>query len=362
MVLSYQSLSKIITGAQPMILSAVDLDKLIQPASLDVPVGKKCYRVSVSVSPSKNRPVSSLLKRFSFYDFEVKSEGAMLEKSMTYIIPLGIELSLANQFRATFSPKSTTGRNDVFVRVLTEDGEEFDQTSFGYSGMLYLEVTPLSFGIKIYPSQCLTQMRVEDGSNQILSDEELSILHSEHGIVRNEEGEPIPAVIENGALYLHLNLASRKTPIGYASVENPESIAHTGVKGKDSKNKFWRELLLSEHNDLTLTPNSFSLLYTKERIVIPSCVAATMQEYSVGMGEFRTHYAGFFDPGFGGDKGTYGVLEFRPHTLSVCLRDGQAVCRMVFYKVDQVPEMLYSAMGNYVHVGPNLPKNIEGSW
>lgn len=362
MVLSYQSLKSLIEGVKPMIRSSHPLTSCIQPSSLDVPLSEHCHCVSVSVSPSKDRPVDLLLKRFSLYSFDIKPEGALLQRNLTYIIPLDIELALSDQFRATFSPKSTTGRNDVFVRVLTETGEEFDQTSFGYQGKLYLEITPLSFHCMVYPQGTLTQMRIEDSVNGTLSDEELSILHSRYGLVRDSSGEPIDPVIEGGALYLHLNLRSGNLPVGYSSVNNPESVIRLGSKAVDAKNEFWYPLRLSSHGDLTLSPNSFSLLHTKERIVIPECVAATMKEYSVGMGEFRTHYAGFFDPKFGGEKGTYGVLEFRPHTLSVCLRDNQAVCKMVFQKVDQIPELLYTESGTYTNTGPSLPKNIDGKW
>jgi|SRR3989344_1740672 len=361
MVLCYQSLQKIIEGAKPMIHSAHSLEKHIQPASIDVPVSDRCFRVSVSALPSHGRLMTSLLKRFKMYEFEIKKEGALLEKGMTYIIPLDMNLSLSEQFQAKFSPKSTIGRNDLFVRTITENGEEFDVTEFGYNGPLYLEVTPLSFHSTLYPFVPLNQMRIIDNKSISLSDEELAILHSKFGIVRDREGRPIEALIKNNSLYLHLDLSDKAQTAGYESLKNPEQSIHIGRKEVDDKDEFFRRIKSTPHGDVICHPDSFYLLYTKERIVIPPCVCATLEEYSVNMGEFRSHYAGFFDNGFGGEIGTCGVLEFRPRDLPVTLYDDQLICRMTFYRTDEIPNKLYQVGANsYTGCGPRLAKNFIG--
>ena len=196
MVLCYQSLKKIMSGVDPMIHCPENfVDKCLQPASLDIPLSDRCYRVSVSALPNNGHTMTELLNRFKMYDFELKPEGGLLERGMTYILPLSVNLSLNEQFRASFSPKSTTGRNDVFGRVITENGKTFDMTTSGYNGQLYIETTPLSFHSVVYPFESLTQMRISTLDSQCLSSEELAILHSQYGIVRDKNGETTNAVI-----------------------------------------------------------------------------------------------------------------------------------------------------------------------
>jgi len=216
MVLCHQSLKKIIDGLNPMIHFPENLlEKCLQPASLDIPLSDRCYRVSVSSLPNNGHTMSELLKRFTMYDFELKKEGGLLEKGMTYVLPLSVKLSLSEQFKAMFSPKSTTGRNDVFARVITESGKTFDSTVFGYNGQLYLEATPLSFHCMVYPSESLTQMRLTTANDSRLSNEELAVLHSEYGIVRDQNGDVADAVIGDNSLYLHLDLSNGAPTAGH---------------------------------------------------------------------------------------------------------------------------------------------------
>ena len=360
MVLSHQSLKKIIGGVSPMIGSTQSLGGNIQPASLDVPLSNRCFRVSVSSLPDHEHSMSDLLKRFTMYEFELRPEGGLLERGMIYILPLSVELALSEQFRAIFSPKSTTGRNDVFVRVLTEHGRMFDMTTSKYKGPLYLEATPLSFNLFVYPFESLTQMRVATVNAIRLSNEEIAVLHAEYGIVRDQDGKVAEAVIADNGLYLHLDLSNQGKTAGYEALQNPEGYVHLGKKEVDQKEEFWRRIRPTPHGDLILHPNSFYLLSTRERIIIPPNVCATMEEYSVSMGEFRSHYAGFFDNGFGGENGTHGVLEFRSRDLPIRFCDRQPICRLVFYKTDEVPNVLYGGgANNYTGTGPKFAKNFK---
>lgn len=360
MVLSYQSLKKIIGGVNPMIRSAIPLtDEHVQPSSLDVPIANHCYRVSVSSAPKNGESVASLIEKFSMYDFEVKEEGSLLERGGTYILPLAVELELSSEFRAIFSSKSTTGRNGLFARNLSDANSNLDLTVFGYRGKLYVEVSPLRFHTTIYPWRPITQLRIASRNSVPLSTEELSILHSEYGIVRDENGKPTEAVISDNALYLHLDLKGERA--GYQSVVNLEDSVHLGMKEIDERENFWQPVRLNMDGDTVLHPPTFYLFATKERICIPPNVCAFMEDYSANLGEFSSHEAGFFDSYFGEERGTQGVLEIHPNRMPIRFWQGRPVCRMVFYKTDEVPTKLYgaSAGSHYVGSGPSLAKNYK---
>ena len=362
MVLCYQSMKKLIGGAQPMIHSAVSLDNHLQPASLDLPIANRCYRVSVSSSPKNGESVEKLIERFTMYDFEIKEEGALLERGMTYILPLMVSLNLSNQFRANFTSKSTTGRNGLFARNLSDANSELNLTICGYQGKLYVEASPMRFHTTIYPYQPLTQMRIGTADTKPLSNEELAILHAEYGIVRDKLGEPMQACISDGALQLHLDLSGDVA--GYESIVNLDNSIHLGRKEVDKREDFWRPVRLNTHGDVILHPGSFYLFATKERIFIPPTTCAFMEEYSSSLGEFSSHEAGFFDNNFGEGGGTQGVLEIHPNRMPIRFWDGRPVCRMPFYRTDEVPEMLYGKQkgSHYIGSGPSLAKNYERYW
>lgn len=361
-VLCYQSMKKLIRGAKPMIQSVCSLDDHIQPASLDVPIGNRCFRVSVSSSPKNGESVEELIKRFAMYDFEIKEKGTLLERGMTYVIPLVVSLNLSKQFRANFSSKSTTGRNGLFARNLSDANSELNLTVAGYRGKLYVEASPLRFYTIIYPYQPLTQMRIITADTKSLSNEELAILHAEYGIVRDKEGNPVNPCISDGSIQLHLDLTGKSA--AYESIVNLDSSIHLGKKEVDKREDFWRPVRLNQHGDVILHPGSFYLFATKERIFIPPTVCAFMEEYSSSLGEFSSHEAGFFDNNFGEDGGTQGVLEIHPNRMPIRFWDGRPVCRMAFYRTDEIPEVLYGKQrgSHYVGSGPSLAKNYERYW
>lgn len=359
MILSSQSLRRVIEGAQPMISSPLPLANHVQPASLDLPIGDRCYRVFVSSAPKNGESVEKLLERFTMYDFEVKPEGVLLERGMTYVLPLAVELKLSPEFRAVFSAKSTTGRNGLFARNLSNADSKLDLTIFGYEGKLYAEVSPLRFHTTIYPGTPLTQLRLASRKAVPLTNEELAVLHAQFGIVRDKDGEPTKAVIADGALYLHLDLTGERA--GYESVVNLEETVHLGKREVDDREHFWRPVSVTRYQDTVLNPPSFYLFATKERIYIPPCVCAFMEDYSANLGEFSSHEAGFFDNSFGEGGGTQGVLEVHPSRMPIRFWDGRPVCRMVFYKTDEVPDKLYGKQSgsNYLGSGPSLAKNYK---
>ncbi len=361
MVLSEQSLRKLITGVQPMIKSELDLSQFLQPVSLDLPIGNRAFRISVSTVPQHGEEVIALIKRFRKYDFEIPPSGAVLEKGMVYIIPIDVQLKLERGFVAHFSSKSTSGRNDQGVAHLSNSNPEINITSPGYCGELYLEVVPMSWDTTVYPHTALTQMRIHTSDTKPLTGYELAILHSEYGIVRDKNGNPMSPVISNDSVLLHLDLSGDR--VGHESIRNPDGTVHLGMKEVDPYENFFRPITKTSQGDVILHPDGFYLLATKERIYIPPNVCAVMEQYSSTLGEFSTHEAGFFDSGFGSEGGTQGVLEVHVYKQkAVRFWDGRPVCRMVFYRTDEIPESVYGAQrgSNYVGSGPRLQKNIIG--
>lgn len=360
MVLSYQSLKKLITGVQPMIHSDLDLLDFLQMASLDLPIADRVYRMSVSTVPKNGECVKTLIDRFKMYEFEIKPEGALLEHEMVYIIPLKISLSLSKEFYASFSSKSTSGRNDQSASHLSNANPEMNITVLGYEGELYLEVMPMSWHTTIYPHTALSQMRIHTADSKPLSNTELSLLHAEYGIVRDSNGNPTDPIIANDSLRLHLDLSVDR--VGHESVRNPDNSVHLGKKELDEYDDFFRPIKKTSQGDIILHPDGFYLLATKERVFIPPNVCAVMEQYSTTLGEFSSHEAGFFDNNFGDGGGTQAVLEVHINKRkSVRFWDGRPICRMVFYRTDEVPEILYGRErgSHYVGSGPSLPKNIK---
>jgi dCTP deaminase len=336
-----------------------DLERTLQTASIDCPLGRKAYRVSASGLPRAGEPVSALLQE-PLYEWDLK-EGSLLERGATYIIPLAMDLSLSSGLYGEFSPKSTTGRNDVFVHVLCDGQSRFDIAPRGYSGPLYLEVTPLSYPVQVSPRLSLTQLRVKDEEVH-LSNKEIELLHAKHGIVRDGTGTPLPhkaLKVQQNGIFLHVDLST--SVVGLESLATPEQKVNLAEKDAHDPKEFWRPVRVSRDGSCVLEPGKFYLLKTKEQVLVPPECCAWMQPYDVASGEFRSHYAGFFDNGFGDKKGTVGVLEVRVHDVPFRIRDGSPICRFVFEKTDEVPELLYgSDLGStYTESGPSLAKNFK---
>ena len=373
MILSFQALRNITSeycDFNPAIYTNLGAPSLtinhIQPASIDLPISNRCYRISVSSAPKRGESINSLIERFALHEFEIKPEGSHLEKGGTYLIPLSVSLNLPLNLRAVFSAKSTTGRNGLFARNMSDGNPELDVTPYGYNGELFVEVSPLRFHTTIYPWSPLTQLRLvcRNESSSPLTDAELFDLHKTQGLVFDQiTGKKIDPVIEDGALYLHLDLRGKTA--GYESIPNLQEPVHVGRVEVDDRESFWRPVRLDRHGDVVIQPPSFYLFATKERVFIPSEVSAVMQDYSANLGEFSSHEAGFFDNSFGFNDGvnfgTQAVLEVHPSRMPILLRDGHPVCRMVFYRTDGVPEKLYggSSGSHYLGTGPSLAKNFK---
>ncbi len=321
----------------------------LQPASLDLRLGGRAYRVRSSFLPGTST-VAERLESLGMYDLPLdREDGGVLERGHVYVIPLAERLRLPRGVRGKANPKSTTGRLDVFTRVITDRHWRFDDIPVGYAGPLYLEVVPSSFTIRVKAGMSLNQLRLMEGDPH-LDDEEILALNAERRLLLGPKGGRREAVIENG-LYLGVDLMGRASGglIGYKAKKNSAVIDLGRVDHYDPLD-FWEPIGSREgRGGFILEPEEFLILASKEKVQVPPDLAAEMVAYDVTNGELRTHYAGFFDPGFGfrGDQpdnpGTRAVLEVRAHEVPFQLEDGQLFCKLVYERLTEPPDVAYGA-------------------
>lgn len=331
------------------------VDGQVQPASLDLRLGKVAYRVRASFLAGDGNSVSDRLAEFEMHQVDL-SDGAVLEKGCVYVVPLMESLDLPSGVNAVANAKSSTGRLDLLTRTITDGGVEFDRIPSGYSGPLFAEICPRSFSVLVRPGMRLNQIRFRDGQS-VLTDQELANVHAETALV---DGVP---VIDDGLGFSVDLKPTDGTLVGYRAKP------HTGVIdldriGEYDPEEYWEEVR-SENGQIILDPGAFYILVSREAVTIPPQYAAEMAPYLAMVGEFRVHYAGFFDPGFGfadaGGAGSRGVLEVRCHEAPFVLEHGQVVGRLVYEKMAALPEQLYGAgiASNYQGQGLKLSKHFK---
>ena len=352
-VLPAQALRQLI--AQGALAAAPAIrDYQIQPASLDLRLGPVAYRVRASFLAGQGRTVKERLDEFTMHKVNL-AEGAVLEKNCVYVIPLAERLALPHGVTAVANAKSSSGRLDLLTRTITDGGTEFDRIPEGYTGPLYAEVCPRSFSVLVREGQRLNQIRFRQGQ-AVLSDPDLAALHATDPLVSGE------AVISEGLGFSVDLKPATGTLVGYRAKP------HTGVVDLDRighypASDFWEELH-SRDGRIILDPGAFYILVSREAVTIPPDYAAEMAPYLAMVGEFRVHYAGFFDPGFGhaaaGGSGSRGVLEVRCHEAPFVLEHGQVVGRLVYEHMKERPETLYGAgiSSNYQGQGLKLAKQF----
>ncbi len=330
----------------------------VQPASLDLRLSDVAYRIRASFLPGPGVKVAEKLDALKLHEIDLSS-GAVLETGCVYVVPLLEALDLAPALTASANPKSSTGRLDVFTRVIADGVSAFDQIPAGYSGPLYAEICPQTFPIVVRRGSRLTQIRFRTGVAAD-SDQALLDLHERERLVSTPDAD-----IANG-LALSVDLVGdgdglvgyrAKRHSGLVDIDKPAS-CNTG--------DYWEPIRLSgERRHIVLDPNQFYILASKEAVHVPPTHAAEMEPFNALVGEFRVHYAGFMDPGFGhaaaGGEGSRVVLEVRSHTVPFILEDGQIIGRLVYERMTQTPEVLYgSALGsNYQAQGLKLSKHFR---
>ncbi|WP_410217460.1 2'-deoxycytidine 5'-triphosphate deaminase [Paracoccus sp. (in: a-proteobacteria)] len=326
----------------------------IQPASLDLRLGGTAYRLRASFLAGRGRRIRDRLGDFCMHQMDL-SDGAVLERGCVYLIPLQEHVSLPTSLSAVANAKSSTGRLDLLTRLVTDDGTEFDRLPEGYDGPLYAEICPRSFSVLVRPGMRLNQLRLRRGQ-AILSDSQLNELNAREPLVGQGK-----ALIDQGLGFsVDLRPASGDL-VGY------RARPHSGVVdldriGEYPAAEFWDELRTTDGR-LILDPGAFYILVSRESVAIPADYAAEMAPYLAMVGEFRVHYAGFFDPGFGigtAGAGARGVLEVRCHEAPFVLEHGQVVGRLVYEQMASRPERLYGEgiKSNYQGQGLKLAKQF----
>jgi dCTP deaminase len=295
----------------------------IQPASLDLRLGSRAFRVRASFIPGPGAPVKEQIDRFVLHTIDL-SQSAVLEVGCVYVAEIEEALALPDELSACANPKSSTGRLDVFTRVIADRSPGFDQTGSGYRGPLYLEICPQTFPILVRSGSRLAQIRFRSARACL----------------------PQPADNHPREITLSVDLSGGGPYplIGYRAKR------HTGVIDMDRAaaydvEEFWEPLMITPQKRLILDPDEFYILASKEAVRVPPTHAAEMEPFNPRMGEFRVHYAGFFDPGFGmtetGGEGSRAVLEVRSHKVPFILEDGQIVGRLIYEPLSAPPAQLY---------------------
>jgi dCTP deaminase len=327
-----------ITLAEPLLANQ------LQPASLDLRLGTTVYRVRASFLPGAGATVSDKLDDLALHEISL-SEGAVLETGCVYVAPLLECLALPHGISAAANPKSSTGRLDVFTRVIADGVSSFDQLPAGYRGPLYAEICPQTFPIVVRKGSRLSQMRFRMGIPED-SDAVLADLQQRERLVSCEQAD-----IAKG-IALSVDLCGDATGlVGYRAKR------HTGLVDVDAPAScaildYWEPIHVRGAKRLILDPDQFYILASKEAVHVPPTHAAEMVPFNPVVGEFRVHYAGFFDPGFGhalaGGARSRAVLEVRSHKVPFILEDGQIIGRLVYEGLTEVPEMLYgSQLGSH---------------
>ncbi len=330
----------------------------IQPASLDLRLGEVAYRIRCSFLPGADT-VERRVKDFVVDEINLHREGVVLETNRPYLIPLKERLSLPAGVRGKANPKSSTGRADVFTRVITDGSSRFDEIADGYHGGLYLEVVPLSFPVRVREDLSLNQLRLAIGRAQLTDDEVRR--HHEAEPILYLDGEPVPvgSLELSDGLFLGLDLrGDAHGRVGYRARESAPllDLTRTGEADPDS---YWESVRREDGDRIILSPRNFYLLMSREAVSIPPSLAAEMTAYDPTSGELRTHYAGFFDPGFGYDptggfSGSTAALEVRAHDVPFMVEHHQRVCKLTFERMLEPPTVLYGQ-----GIGSNYQRQTE---
>jgi dCTP deaminase len=345
-------------------------DDQIQPASLDLRLGEVAYRVRASFLPGARSTVRDKLDLLSMRRIELGG-GAVLEKDCVYIVPLLESLALRKRVSALANPKSSIGRLDVFARVITDYGIEFDRIREGYKGPLYAEISPRAFSILVRTGSRLVQLRVRRGS-PLFRDTALRRLHAETPLVEPPPGmapDADPGAIRNGLAFTADVSGERSGGIvGYKARRHTDLIDVDRIDYYDPRD-FWEPVYPHKGpkgpDGVVLDPYDFYILATRETVVVPPDHAAEMVPYDATVGEFRVHYAGFFDPGFGSAEaegtGSRAVLEVRSHEVPFLIEHGQVVGRMIYEPLIARPEKLYGGTigSSYQGQGLALSKHFK---
>ncbi len=358
-ILPYQALKELIRNKEIM-ASAEFSEQQLQPASLDLRLGSAAYRVRASFLPGEGFTVKEKIALFGMHKIDLAA-GAVLERGCVYIVPLLEHVALSSRISGLANPKSSVGRLDIFTRLITDSATEFDRIPAGYEGPLYAEISPRTFSIVVRQGSRLSQLRVRRGSPSY-SDAELYRLQEQLQLV----DRPLePRHVQRGLpVTVELSGEPGADLVGFRAKKHADLIDLDRIAHYEPLD-YWEPIAASRERAIILNPDDFYVLASKEAVNVPPDHAAEMVAYDTLVGEFRVHYAGFFDPGFGhageGAQGTRAVLEVRSHDVPFMIEDGQLVGRLVYERLTDVPDKLYGpAIGSsYQRQGLQLSKQFK---
>ncbi len=351
--------NKLIVASQP-----ID-ESQYQPASLDLRLGKEAFRVRASFLPGRERSVAEHLESLRPERISLTGDGAVLEKGIVYIAPLIERLALLPSLSGAANPKSSTGRLDIFTRLIVDGSEAFDRVRLGYHGPLYAEISPRSFSVRVREGSKLNQIRFRNRHSKhmdlfdfALDDEKIRAIHARTPLVDGDLD------LRDGLIMRVALAGSPDQIVGYRAQKNGEVI-DVDRAGAYSAREFWEPIRARPDKRLILDPEEFYILASREKMQIPSDLAAEMAPIDPAIGEFRVHYAGFFDPGFGcgadGRPAARAVLEVRSRDVPFLIEDGQPVGRLVYEQLADKADELYGAtsVSNYQGQGLKLSKHFR---
>ncbi len=354
-ILSSKQIATAIDGGIIKLASPL-ADGQVQPASLDLRLGKRVWRIRASFLPGLGVKVAEKLKTMAMHEISLEQD-AVLEKGCVYIAELEESLNLPDDLTGFANPKSSTGRLDVFTRMISDGAVEFETAKPGYQGPIYAEISPRTFSILVRRGTRLSQIRFRQGASTI-DDANMERLQNKIGLVRGGlDGSDIRSGIP-----LSVDLSGNANP-AIAGLVGWRARKHAGMIDVDKPKTyevapFWEKVTTADLSGggLVLNPDEFYILVSRECVTVPPDYAAEMSAYDTRVGEFRAHYAGFFDPGFGGGgfglqcaSATRAVLEVRSHDVPFLIEEGQTVCRLVYEPLSETPETLYGAVGSGSH-------------
>jgi dCTP deaminase len=340
-------------------------DAQFQPASLDLRLGKEVYRVRASFLPGRDRSVLEHLESLNPERISLTGNGAVLEKGIVYIAPLIERLDLLPSLSGAANPKSSTGRLDIFTRLIVDGSEAFDDVPIGYHGPLYVEISPRSFSVRVREGSRLNQIRFRNRHPKQRAANDFAL--KDHEIRQRHEEAPLVDGVLDVREGLIMRVALRGTSgqiVGYRAQKNGD-IIDVDRPGFYAAEEFWEPIRARGDGRLILDPDEFYILASREKMQIPADLAAEMAPIDPAIGEFRVHYAGFFDPGFGhgpgGRPSAQAVLEVRSRDVPFLLEDGQPVGRLIYEKLRDKTDELYgaTAVSNYQGQGLKLSKHFR---
>ena len=328
----------------------------IQPSSLDLTLSEECYEIEASfLSPNAN--VRDKLTKIINKKIDL-NDAYILKKNTTYIVRLNEKLNLKNDIFGKCNPKSSTGRLDIFCRTILNFSDEYEKIPINYNGEIFLEITPRSFNIALKKGDSLNQMRLIHQNHKYVEDESLHNFHKIDPIIFDEFGNTNVADISSG-LKISVDLKKINKTSAYIAKDNAP-VLHYNKINSHKVSDFW-DTIKTKDDYLIIKPGKFYILKSKQKIRIPKTMAGEMKPYDTGIGDFRVHYAGFFDPGFGDPFGSYAVLEVKTNEVPFILHDDQVIAKIHYEKLNKETKVVYGSniKSNYQNQALALSKHFE---